>query len=59
MSDVKECVEHGAGTCRNIDLIDALSAENAKLRTELDNAYKVIADYQTKIQPADCGELLD
>lgn len=40
-------------------LEDALSAENAKLRTELDNAYKVIADYQAKIQPADCGELLD
>lgn len=38
---------------------DALAAENAKLRTELGNAYKVIADYQANIQPVDCGELLD
>ena len=27
MSELKECLEHGAGTCRNADMIDELRAE--------------------------------
>lgn len=31
MSELLECLEHGAGTCRNADMIDALRAEIARL----------------------------
>lgn len=35
MSELLECLEHGAGTCRNADMIDKLRAEIARRDEEL------------------------
>ena len=34
-SEIKDCLENGAGTCRNVVLIDELRAELARLQEKL------------------------
>jgi hypothetical protein len=50
---VLECLEHGAGTCRNADLIDTIRAEIARLKNQVADYLAVNAELVEKVESRD------